>query len=136
MTRHEFLLWAAGHTPWTPLPIPRIPEEWWGEVELLWARHLDFLDNMLRSINKMGGHIWVSAAGLQEYARGLSVEEQVGLFLAIRSRNPCLESQYRPEFEAGFPEAVAALPPPFTTTELEQHQEQVRKDSRPMEIPF
>jgi hypothetical protein len=137
MDKGEFLRWAAEHTPWTRRPIPRIPDEWWDEVEQVWAGHLDFLDNVLRSISKMGGHIWVSEAALREYGRALTVEEQVGLFRAIRGRYPWLEPAFRPEFERGFPESVGALPPPFTEAEVEQHWAAVKRTSVPgWDIPY
>src|SRR5262245_30183679 len=129
MTKADFLRWAAEHTPWTSPPISPIPEEWWDEVESLWAEHYEIFDNLCRRISKMGGHIWASEASLREYARTLTVDEQVRLFLAIRHQYPTLEPEYRPEFERGFPESVEALPPPFTAAEREQIQSERRAEA-------
>src|SRR5688500_9156628 len=122
MTKAEFLRWAAGHTPWTPCPVSPIPEEWGEVVIAICAGHYEIFDNLCRSISKTGRHLWVSEAGLREYARALTVEEQVGLFRALRLQYPTLESAFRPEFERGFPESVGALPAPFTAAELEYHE--------------
>jgi len=114
--KDEFLTWAAAHTPWTQPPVV-IPNEWltdadWRDrLDQIWREHWDWLDNVLRSVSKIG-RIWVPVAGLREYAQGLTVEEQVAVYLRIRDEYPLREPEFRPDFERGFPDAVPLLPPP------------------------
>ncbi len=134
MTRVEFLHWAAAHTPWTPRPIERIPDQWWGAVQRVWARHLDFLDGICRDIGKLGGDL--GQGGPSDYTRSLTAEEQVGLFRTIRSYAPWMEPAWRPWFERSFPESVRLLPPPLTPAELEQSKTEAMQKSRPRYEPW
>jgi hypothetical protein len=114
--KDEFLTWAGAHTPWTQPPVV-IPNEWLTDAEWrdrldeIWREHWDWLDSVLRGVSKTG-RIWATVARLREYSQGLTVEEQVAVYLHIRDSNPWRESEFRPDFERGFPDAVPLLPPP------------------------
>jgi hypothetical protein len=114
----EFLAWAATHSPWSELPVQTIPDEWRDALEEVWNEHYDFIDNVGQSISKKG-NIWVPVATMREYAARLTVPEQVKFYLSLRRAYPWRDSEFRPDFERGFPDCVAHLPPALTVQECE-----------------
>lgn len=119
MERAEYLE-AVQENPWT---FPAVegcsdpPPEW---VAAAWDTEVvqeSIASDMAREVSK-NGTMFCGDAFLEGLSAALSTEQVVRLFRRIRDESPHRESEFRPEFVAGFAAHAAALPPPLTRDEV------------------
>ena len=116
-TRERFLRRIEEH-PHRGFPLDQTPTEWMAAAWEIERVRDELSGEMTRTVSKTG-ELGYTKEWLQYLSRSLPLARQVELFRSIRdSSNQHREVEFRPGFEAAFPDAVRHLPPPLTVTEL------------------
>jgi len=111
---------AINEDPWTFPAVegcPDPPPEW---IAAAWDTDTvqeTIASDLAREVSKSGS-LCCAPEFLETLAEALSAEQVLQLFEMIRNESPHRESEFRPEFEAGFAEYVDLLPPPLTRGEV------------------
>ena len=113
MRLREFIHWTIHHP--FDAPPEDTPPEWLRMPEYLGAKE-QWKDDIHDSISKVG-NIWFSTEYLRDLSSKMSIVAQVEFYGELRRGFAWRESEFRPDFERGFPECVPFLPPPLTHEE-------------------
>ncbi len=119
MTEDEYLK-SVRKNPWS---FPAVegcldpPADWTAEAWELVEVQGTVAYDMARSVSK-NGELFYNPGYLESLASALRTDQVIRLFLEIRRRSPHRESEFRPEFERGFAQHAADLPPSLTRQEV------------------